>query len=72
MHEGTSNNFYQNRFRSSDGNRSRKVFNTVAATAEEFNTLENSLFNEVLKHSQIQRKDASSNKRLKRKKSENN
>ena len=71
MDEG-ANNYYQNRFRSNEVNRSRKVFNTVAACAEEFNTLENSLFNEVYKHSQMQRKDASSNKRLKRKKSENN
>jgi hypothetical protein len=63
MDEG-ANNYYQNRFRSNEGKRSKKIFNTVAAGGEEFNTLENSLFTEVLKHCQIQRKDASSNKRL--------
>lgn len=70
MEEGKG---YQNRFRSIEGQRSRKAFNTVAASnGEELNTLENSLFNEVLKHSQMQRKDASSNKRIRLKKSEHN
>ena len=58
---------FQKRFGSNEGQR---AFNTVAGSnGEEFNTLENSLFNEVLKHSNLQRIDASSNKRLRRKKS---
>lgn len=44
---------YQNKFRSIDCHKSRKGFNNMAGEGEEFNTLENSLFNEVLKHSKI-------------------